>query len=104
MPNYCPKLNTLYDLILSVLLRVPIGIANHVYAKCLRRLKPGEDHTPFIAEIRPVLEELKVSLFCVETLDLEQTPSNIIKTILDQARREFTQLWVINETFFILST
>ena len=57
-----------------------------MHQKCQKRFRDGEDHTNFIAEIRPVLEELKLSLFCVETLDLESTPSVIIQSILNQAQ------------------
>ena len=89
MPDYCPKLDTLYDLILSVLLRVPIGIAEHVQQKCQKRFKRGEDQTNFIAELRPVLEELKLSVR-VETLDLKRLVENY-SGIWVQAR-EFTQL------------
>ena len=95
MPGYCPKLDSLYELILSVLLRIPLGLKEHVTGKfdlVQTQEANRDDHTNFIAEIRPVLEEFKVSLFCVECLDIESTTSSIIKDTLAKSRKEFKLL------------
>ena len=67
LPYYCPKLDILYEFILLVLLDIPLGLAHHVKDKFSRVHKQrghlDSDHTNFIAEIRPVLEEFKISLF-----------------------------------------
>ena len=95
LPEYCPKLDILYEFILSVLLDIPLGLAHHVKDKFSRVHKQrghlDSDHTNFIAEIRPVLEEFKISLFCVEKLNLP-SPSSLISKVMVDARKEFKSL------------
>ena len=93
MPSYCPKLDLLYELILSVLLRIPLGLKDHVIAKLdLVKESHPDDYTNFISEIRPVLEEFKLSLFCVECLDIHSKISQTITKTLNKTRLEFKRL------------
>ena len=97
LPDYCPKLDILYEFILSVLLDIPLGLAPHVKDKFSHVHKQrghlDSDHTNFIAETRPVLEEFKISFFFYVKKKLNlPSSSSLISKVMADARKEFKSL------------
>ena len=67
-PDWLPDLRGLYSFLLIIILRYPMSLARHVLQKFHDFAQGPSDHSNFITEIRPVLEECAVSMFCAEVL------------------------------------
>ena len=94
LPDWLPDLDSLYSLIIVIMMRYPASLAKHVLRKFGDFAKKNSDNSNFIAEMRPVLEECSISTFCAETLNLS-TVSPGHRAVLDSVetmRKVFREL------------
>ena len=94
LPDWLPDLGGLYSLMVVIMLRYPTSLAKHVLKKFKEFAKSPSDHSNFIAEMRPVLEECAISIFCAETLNLGSISSGQFSVLdsIETARKEFRLL------------
>ena len=88
LPSWLPSLNDLYSLMVIIMLRYPTSLAQHVMSKYKQFATRPTDHSAFIAEMRPVLEEIAMTVACAEALTLSKDSASsgqfsIVETIAD---------------------